>query len=68
MVSGYVNSPYTIKITIMTITHQMEVTGNCCAFIVTKMNMPVTRLPMPMQLSLAMKPRTIALAIIHLRN
>ena len=33
--SGYVNSQCTIKITIMTIIHLMEVAGNCCVFIVT---------------------------------
>ena len=46
--SGYVNSQCTIKITIMTIIHLMEVTGNCCVFIVMKMNMLANRLPMHM--------------------
>jgi len=66
--SGSGNSQYTIKITIVTITHPMEVTGNYCAFIVTKMNIPVTKQPMLMLPGLTMKARKIALVIIYLWN
>lgn len=66
--SGCVNSQYTIKITIMTIIHLMEVTGSYCVFIVTKMNMPVTKLPMLMLPSIAVNPLIITLAIILLQG
>ena len=66
--SDYVNSPYTIKITIITIIPLMAVTGNCCAFIATIMNMPVIKLPMLIPPILAMNPRIIALVIILLRD
>jgi hypothetical protein len=66
--SGYVNSQYTIKTTTMTIIHLMEVTGNCCVFIVMKMNMPVTKLPMLMLPVLSMNPRIINLVIILLQG
>ena len=62
--SGYVNSLYTIKITTITTIRLMAVTGNCCAFIATKMNMPETKLPMLILPILAMNPRIATFIII----